>query len=210
GYRPAWRGERLESKDARCALSFVAGELESYRPQARYDAIVAHAVMDLVPLGSALERFAQWLRPEGYLCATINYDGATELGAPYHDAAFESELTACYNASMEARKTNGEGTGGAHCGERLQALLPRHGFDIVCAGPSDWHIRPSGGRYPDQDEACLSVLIGLIAKEAIAADRFDAAAVARWREDRLHRLQARQLELRVRNCDVLARYSGAR
>ena len=210
GYRPAWRGERLESEDAHFALRFVAGELESYRPQARFDAIVAHAVMDLVSLDAALERFVQWLRPEGYLYATIDYDGATELGPPYRDALFEAELVACYDASMEARRRNGESTGGAHCGERLQALLPRYGFDIVCAGRSDWHIRPIGGRYPDQDEVCLAVLTGFIAKEAIAADRFDVEAVARWREDRLRQIETRQLAMRVRNCDVLARYSRGR
>ncbi|MPZ44024.1 MAG: methyltransferase domain-containing protein [Betaproteobacteria bacterium] len=205
GCRPAWRGDRLESEDGRFAASFVACGLESYRPQSRYDAIVAHAVMDLVPLAPALERFAQWLRPDGYLYAAINYDGQTELGPPYRDAAFESELAACYNASMEARKSNDESTGGARCGERLQALLPRHGFEIACAGRSDWHLRPIDGRYPDDDQACLAVLIGLIAKEAVESGRFDAGAVARWREDRLQHLEARQLELRARNCDVLAR-----
>jgi SAM-dependent methyltransferase len=210
GHRPVWRGERLESEDGRFVVRFVAGELESYCPQARFDAIVAHAVMDLVSLDAALARFARWLRPEGYLYAAINYDGATEFGPPYQDAAFESELVACYDASMEARKRNGESTGGARCGERLQALLPRYGFDIVCAGRSDWHIRPTGGRYPDRDEACLTVLIGLIAKEAMAADRFDAGAIARWREDRLRRIETRQLEMRVRNRDVLARSSGNR
>jgi SAM-dependent methyltransferase len=207
GYRPAWHGERLESRDGRFVVRFVAGQLESYRPQGRFDAIVAHAVMDLLPLGSALERFARWLRPEGYLYATVNYDGATELAPAYRDAMLESELAACYDASMEARKRGGESTGGAHCGERLQALLPRYGFDTVCAGRSDWHIRPIEGRYPDQDEACLAVLIGLIAKEANAADRFDAGAVARWRDDRMRRIETRQLELRVRNRDVLARYT---
>jgi SAM-dependent methyltransferase len=210
GHGPAWRGERLQGEDGRFAVRFVAGELESYSPQVRFDAIVAHAVMDLVSLDAALGRFAQWLRPGGCLYAAINYDGATEIGPPYHDAAFESDLAACYDASMEARKRNGESTGGAHCGERLQALLPRYGFDIVCAGRSDWFIRPIGGRYPDRDEACLAVLIGWIAKEAITADRFDAQAVARWREDRLHRIETRELEMRVRNRDLLARCSGDR
>ena len=208
GCRPAWRGDRLERRDGRIVVSFVACALESFRPPTRYDAIVAHAVMDLVPLAPALARFANWLQPEGCVYAAINYDGQTELGPPYDDAQFESDLAACYNASMERREANGESTGGAYCGGRLQALLPAHGFDIVCAGASDWHIRPIGGRYLDQDEACLAVLIGLIAKEAIAADRFEVEAIARWREDRLQRLQARQLELRARNCDVLARYTG--
>jgi hypothetical protein len=144
------------------------------------------------------------------LYAAINYDGATELAPPYHDAAFESELAACYDASMEARTRNGASTGGARCGERLQALLPRYGFEIVCAGRSDWHIRPSGGRYPDRDESCLVVLVEFIAKEAMAAGRFDAQAVARWREDRLRRIEARELAMRVRNRDVLARYGGDR
>jgi SAM-dependent methyltransferase len=208
GYRPAWRGDRLESMDERFAVKFAACELAAFHPHTRYDVIVAHAVMDLVPLAPALARFAHWLQPDGCLYAAINYDGQTELRPTYRDAGFESDLVACYHAAMERREANGESTGGAHCGRRLHALLPRHNFEIVCAGASDWHIQPIGGRYLDQDEACLSVLIGLIAKEAIAADRFGVEAIARWREDRLRRLQARQLELRARNWDVLARYTG--
>jgi hypothetical protein len=87
----------------------------------------------------------------------------------------------------------------------LREAVPQHGFEIVCSGSSDWHIRPLGERYPDGDEICLRELIGLIAKEAIAAGRFDLTAVARWREERLLRVHARQLALRVSNCDMLAR-----
>jgi hypothetical protein len=208
GHRPRLTGERIETGDARIELRFAACAIDRHVPARAQDAVIAHAVMDLLPLESTLARFGAWLRPGGYLYAAINYDGETLFAPSYCEPAFESALLACYNDSMEARRVDDRSTGGACCGRRLRALLPRHGFALVCEGRSDWHIHPHGNRYPDGDRACLAALVAFVVKEAQASGRFAAQRIAHWREDRLQRIAGGELELRVRNLDVLARYTG--
>ena len=87
----------------------------------------------------------------------------------------------------------------------MQLLLPQHGFEILRAGRSDWHLAPQHGRYADGDETCLTHLLALIAKEARLARLCSEERLQRWHEDRIQQLCARTLVLRVRNIDVLAR-----
>lgn len=208
GQTPIETSGSVATDDASVAIDFEHGSIERHAPASRYDAVIAHAVMDLLPLAPTLARFGAWLRAGGLLYASICYDGETVFAPAYDDRAFESELLACYEESMEARRLDGERTGGAYCGRRLLALLPRLGYTIVRAGRSDWHIRPHARRYPDGDGACLGALIDLIVKEGRASGAFAAPRLAHWREDRLRRKANGKLELRVRNCDVLARYVG--
>jgi SAM-dependent methyltransferase len=194
----------IRSADGRIVLHFEARAVESYRPAIRFDAVVAHAFLDLMPLGPMLARIRRWLSPEGLLYAAINYDGETALDPRHADAGFEAELLDAYNESMEARRIDGERTGGAYCGQRLRALLPQHGFAIVREGRSDWCIVPRSGGYRDRDEACLAVLLELIGSEAAHAG-LDPHRLQRWRAERTRLMRAGRLALRVRNRDVLAR-----
>ncbi len=201
------RDGAIRSFDGRIVLHFETRAVEACRPAIRFDAVIAHAFLDLVPLGPTLTRIRRWLSPEGLLYAAINYDGETELEPRHADAGFESELLDAYNQSMEARRVDGERTGGAYCGRRLRALLPRHGFAIVREGRSDWCIVPQSGGYRDRDAACLAVLLGLIGGEAARAG-FDPHRLQRWQAERTRLMLAGRLALRVRNRDVLARAAG--
>ena len=208
GHEPKKAVAAVRSRDSGIEIRFAACDLASYRPQSRYDLVTAHAFLDLVPLAPALAAFGRWLRAGGLLYATINCDGAPELAPCYRDEGFESALLACYAASMEARRVDGLATGGAYCGRRLGTLLVLHGFSVVEAGRSDWHIDPTDGGYRDSDGACLETLLNLIWKEGCSSGQFDAAALRCWREERRRMLHACELAMRVPNTDVLARYTG--
>ena len=194
------RGERL------AAMHFAAGELKEHRPGRLYNVITAHAFLDLSPLPQALRQFAAWLQPGGYLYASINYDGDTALVPPYQGSTFEATLLGHYNESMELRRMDGQATGGAYCGRRLQALLPEHAFDIVACGRSDWNIRPFEGEYRDSDAICLKALLDFIGSEGRRSKLFEADQIDRWRDDRLRSLQLRRLGMRISHLDLLARY----
>src|SRR5690606_9293640 len=189
-------------------LHFEPCALEAYAPAARFDAVIAHAFLDLVALEPALARIRRWLHRGGCLYAAINYDGETAFDPRPADPGFEAELLAAYNESMEARRVDGSRTGGAYCGRRLHALLPQHGFEIVREGPSDWNIVPQAGRYRDRGASCLASLLALVGEEAARTGRFEAHRLQRWREERTRLLRAGRLALRVRNRDVLARVPG--
>ena len=203
GHAPNDAEDAIRAARGSIVLRFAACELSAYVPDAPFDLVIAHAFLDLVPLAPALERFARWLAPGGCLYAAINCDGETALDPPYADAAFERELLVVYTESMERRRVDGEPTGGAFCGRRLEMLLPQHGFEIVRSGRSDWDIVPQ--RYAEGDETCLVHLLGLMAKEARNARLGSEERLARWHEDRLRQVRARTLGLYVRNTDVLAR-----
>ena len=194
------QGERL------AAMHFAAGELKEHRPGRLYNVITAHAFLDLSPLPQALRQFAAWLQPGGYLYASINYDGDTALTPPYQGSTLEATLLGHYNESMELRRVDGQATGGAYCGRRLQALLPEHAFDIVACGRSDWNIRPFEGEYRDSDAICLKALLEFIGGEGRRSKLFEADQIDRWRDDRLRSLQQRRLGMRISHLDLLARY----
>ncbi len=199
-------GEIHAGGEPATAMRFVACSLRDYRPEHACNLITAHAFLDIVPLADALRRFAACLEPGGLLHASLNYDGETTLLPAGEDPAFEASLLAHYHDTMEQRRVDGQATGGAHCGRRLYALLPQHGFEILACGSSDWSITPHLGEYRGGDATCLRALLDMIGGEAQRCGRFDAERLARWREDRRHCLRQRRLGLVAHQLDLLARY----
>jgi SAM-dependent methyltransferase len=188
------------------AFRFAAEELKNHRPRHAYNVITAHAFLDIVPLASALRSFAAWLEPGGYLYATINYDGETELSEPYEDRKFEAGLLDYYNYTMEIRRVDGRATGGAYCGRRLAELLPECGFTVLVQGSSDWNMAPLLNRYRDDDAACLTALLEMVLAEGRKSGQLHPEALERWHADRQRLVQEGQLAMRVHHMDVLARY----
>jgi SAM-dependent methyltransferase len=201
-------GDSVRSGAAGIDVDFAACDLHAYRPAGRFHLVLAHAFLDLVPLAPALAAIARCLQPGGLLYTAINCDGATRLQPAYEDAAFESDLLAVYAGSMDARRIGGLPTGGARCGARLAALLPGQGYRLLARGPSDWHIAPRDGGYPDHDRECLQMLLELVWQEGRKSGRLPLPALQRWREQRLGLVQAYRLEMRVPNVDLLACYAG--
>lgn len=189
-------------------IRFVAADLNDYRPARRFDVITAHAFLDIVPLAQTLRRFAAWLKPGGYLYATLVYDGETSLLPSFDDAAFEEALLAHYDDTMERRRVNGLPIGGARCGRRLYGLLPSHGFEVLACGSSDWNLTPLHGQYRGGDALCLQAMLEMIEGEARRSGNFEAGRLAGWFEDRLRLLRHRRLGLVVHQLDLLARLTG--
>ena len=191
------------------AIRFAAEELKSHRPRHAYNVITAHAFLDIVPLAPALGSFAAWLEPGGYLYATINYDGETELSEPYEDRQFEAELLDYYNYTMEIRRIDGQPTGGAYCGRRLAQLLPECGFTVLVQGSSDWDTAPLLGHYRDDDAICLTALLEMILAEGRKSGQFRPEALDRWHDDRRRLVREGRLAMRVHQTDLLAQVRTA-
>jgi SAM-dependent methyltransferase len=204
-FRAALRARCARADDPVIEALFACGELDRHRPRDRYDVVVAHAFLDLMPLPQTLAHLCACLEPGGFLYATLNYDGETLLAPLYRDTGLEAALLACYDESMEQRRAHGLPTGGALCGRRLQALLPHQGFEVLAQGRSDWLLHPVPGAYPDGDGACLEHLLGLILKEGLASRRFAPQTLERWHRERLQLLHGNRLAARVRHLDFLAR-----
>lgn len=191
----------LEVKWVRADL---AQFLKSPDHSGRYDLILAHQLLDLLPLERDLPRIAAGLRSGGCAYLTLNFDGVTAF-EPVSDADLEAEIIAAYHSSMDER--GGPGTCERHSltGRRLLSLLPDMGFELLTAGASDWIIHPGPDGYRTDDRTVLEWM--LLSVEGALRDqgRIAPAHLERWVTDRRAELRRRQLSLIVHQIDVLAR-----
>ena len=204
--------ERVQARRNREAitLSLTVADLAIYQPSesGRYDAVIAQALMDLLPVQRMVERIREWLAPAGLFYASLNYDGDTMLFPAYLDDAFETALLENYDASM-ARSVGGQPCGGAHSGRRLHAALTQAGFDILALGSSDWNITPYCGAYRDMDAVCLAALLDMIHGEGQRSGRFEPHQLQDWLDHRRTQLAQRKLGLIIHQIDLVAQKPAA-
>lgn len=210
GYRLSIEGARMIAARnfRKIAIDYIHCPLWDFNParsKRPYDLITAHAFMDMVPLERALMRLADWLGEGGLFYATLNYDGETAFFPPYEDEAFEMQVLAEYDASMEKRHLQGERIGGAKAGRRLHGALEKTGFLIIAYGSSDWNITPYRGHYRDQDEKVLKDLLIMMRQEGTRQPAIDQNELKRWYAERCRLLEENRLGLIVHQLDILAR-----
>lgn len=186
-------------------ISFVTADLKDFGPEGpgRYDAVIAHAVMDLLPMAPMAKRIAGWLRPRGVFYASLNYDGGTTLFPMYPDRELEGRILAVYDASME-RQLDGQACGGACSGRRLHAALRELEFEVLAYGSSDWSLTPFHGRYRDRDDICLAALLEMIRDEAEKSGQVAAEALDTWYRRRTRQIETGELGLISHQIDLLA------
>ena len=206
GFSVAIRDDMVQAgqQGRQVTVRHVAADLQDFEPgwQNGYDAVIAHALMDLLPAPVMARRILDWLAPGGLFYATLNYDAGTTLFPPYRDAGLEAAVLSCYDASME-RRAGGLTCGGAQTGRRLHAALVSAGYAVLAYGSSDWNITPYCGAYRDADEHCLTALLAMIHDEASRAGRFDPAALAAWHAQRQAQIRQRELGLIIHQIDLL-------
>jgi len=186
-------------------LRFVSADLADFRPEqsGHYDAVIAHALMDLLPAAEMARRIRDWLGPAGLFYATLNYDAGTTLFPLDTDPAFEAGILAHYDASME-RNLDGRPCGGAQSGRRLHAALLEAGFEMLAYGSSDWNITPYRGAYRDADALCLRALLDMIHGEARQSGPLEIEALDGWWRRRQDQIERRELGLIIHQIDLLA------
>lgn len=200
-------GIRARQDGREIAVDFVCSDLRHFEPNkatGSYDAVIAHAVMDLLPLRTMAGRIARWLRPKGIFYGSVNYDGETVLFPVYADEAFENSILAVYDASMEERRVWDENSGGARSGRRLHRVLGETGFEPIAYGSSDWNITPLRRIYRNRDAVCLAALLNMIRDEALRSGQFSTDSLDRWYRERSERLTAGELGLIIHQIDLLA------
>jgi SAM-dependent methyltransferase len=207
GFRLATRPDGIAAEQAgrEVDVAFVAVDLLDFVPEPHaFDFVLAHAVLDLLPLPETIAALAAALKPGGLFYATLLYDGSTTLFPTYRDGRLEEEILAVYDASMERRWVRGLRSGGARSGRRCLEALASRGLVCIAYGSSDWNLTPRRRRYRDQDAICLAALLGMIRDEAGRSGHFAPSTLAAWYEDRREHLQAGELGLIVHQLDVLA------
>jgi SAM-dependent methyltransferase len=213
GLEVATTADGLEARKGRKAVAFhfTLADLRDFGTElaAAYDAVLAHAVLDLLPAATMARRIARWLAPGGLAYATLNYDGGTWLFPRYGDGPLEERILEVYDESMERRQVWGEPSAGARSGRRLHAAFLEAGLEMLAYGSSDWNLVPLRGAYQGHEAACLDYLLGLILGEAAASGEFAGADLEAWRSDRQRALAEARLGLVCHQIDLLARKPAA-
>lgn len=182
----------------------ITGDEAAAMLSRNFDLLIAHAVLDLMDLETTLGRMQGWIRPEGLLYLTLNFDGETLL-LPEIDAALDSRIIELYHRSMDERRIRGRPSGSSRTGRLLLQRLTQGGAHVLAAGSSDWIVYPQPDRYADDEAAFLHYLIDTIAGQLHGEARIAAAALQKWTRERHRQVAEGRLVFIAKQLDVLAR-----
>ncbi len=205
--------ERLAAPPALPAsfrLHFVAADMLTFAQERSadaplFDALIAHAVLDLVDLRRALPPLLALLRPGGCFWFTLNFDGGTIFAPEWDDPTWEDYLMARYHRTMDERRVNGQPAGSSRTGRRLLTLLPHLGAEVLAAGASDWVVFPRAGAYL-ADEAYFLHFIVATVQRALAHDpTVDPERLSAWAAHRHDQIAAGQLVYIAHQLDLAGR-----
>jgi SAM-dependent methyltransferase len=186
-----------EAVDVQCFAARAQG-----RPA--WDLLIAHAVLDLLHLPSALPTLLSLLRPGGLCYFTMAFDGATIL-QPEIAPALDAQIEALYHRTMDQRRIAGRQSGDSHTGRHLFAHLRSAGAEILVAGSSDWIIFAGPDGYPGDEAYFLHFIIHTIGTALQDHPQVPPGRLNHWIAERHAQIEAGSLVYIAHQLDFLAR-----
>ncbi len=195
---------RLRISDSRrdVLVDFVCADVFDFirsGPQAA-DLLVAHAVLDLLPLPQRLPEILSLLRPGGLAWLTLNFDGLTTL-EPVLDPALDAKIERLFHLSMDERPSGGD----SRTGRRLFGFLQAAGVEILAAGTSDWVVHPQGERYPADEAYFLNFILLFFEQSLGGHPDLDPVEFSRWLAQRRRQVERGELVYIAHQMDFLVR-----
>lgn len=184
-------------------FDFIARE----QGQRQWDLLIAHAVLDLLDVPSALPQLFSPLRPGGLFYFSLNFDGATIL-QPAIDPAFDALVETLYHRTMDERITNGQPSGDSQTGRHMFQHLTQAGAEILAAGSSDWVVFGSNGRYPHEEAYFLHFIIHTMHGALNGRTDLDQTRFADWITQRHAQIEAGELVYIAHQLDFVGRFDG--
>ncbi|MGB8647836.1 MAG: methyltransferase domain-containing protein [Anaerolineae bacterium] len=134
-------------------------DLGARRPGAQtWDALIAHAVLDLLDIPRALPLLLALVRPGGLVYLTINFDGAT-IFEPEIAPDLDRLVEQLYHQTMDERVTNGRLSGDSRTGRHLFHRLKQNSVEILQAGSSDWVVFAGREGYAGDEAYFLRFIV---------------------------------------------------
>jgi SAM-dependent methyltransferase len=204
---PEWAGqnkvqvETLTGGDLRLSASasvvqihFVQADVFDFvgSQPGRADLLIAHALLDLLPLPESLPKLFSLIQPGGLAWLTANFDGLSAF-EPVIDPLLDAQIELLFHKTMDERITGGVRSGDSRTGRHLFAYLEQAGAEIVSAGASDWVVYPLQGRYPADEAYFLQFILNFFETSLSGCPELDQVQFAGWLAAR--RLQAERCEL---------------
>ena len=200
----------LEAGDTRIRVDLITGDayaLVSEAAPGSCDLLLAHAFMDLVDIQSLLPGIMRFLKSDGLLFLSLNFDGDTVL-LPAIAPEFDDRVIHRYHRSMDGRIVDGRPAGDSRTGRRLLVALLQHKTEILAAGASDWIVYPHRRRYPLRESYFLHHIVHTIDEELAHHPEIDPDYFKAWIAKRHVQIENGELVFMAKHIDVLARTTG--
>ena len=203
-------GLRLQGPGQDVVLHFETIDLFDFinreRGRQTWDLLIAHALLDLLHVPTALPLGFSTLRPGGRFYFPITFDGAS-IFEPAIDPPYDAHLEALYHATMDQRLVRGQPSGDSRTGRHLFAQVRRLGAEVLAAGSSDWVVFAGPQGYPADEAYFLHYIIhtmrtALATDPALDADRFE-----RWIDQRHAHIEDGTLVYIAHQLDLVGRIS---
>ncbi|MDA3950152.1 MAG: class I SAM-dependent methyltransferase [Spirochaeta sp.] len=126
------------------------GDIAASDTVGSYDAVIAHAVLDLFPSAELPRILDRFLRPGGILYGTIIFDGVTIL-EPVVEPELDTAILNAYHRTM---------TGG-FARRHIPALIAA-GYTVLDVAASDWIVTPHPGAPDTEHEVLISTVLDML------------------------------------------------
>ena len=163
------------------------------------DLVIAHAVLDLFDPGPTAQGLAR-LGARRYWLTHI-FDGLTAW-EPVLDPELDDALVVAYHRTMDERAEVGGGS--SRAGRQWLTALPAAGLPVHDAGSSDWIVRPTAGRYPDEEAVFLHGLLHFFRASLTGRADVDQAGLTWWLARRQAQVQAGEAVFLAHQLDLVA------
>lgn len=193
---------RLWNESIDVGITFEGGDVVDFslRNSGRYDLLIAHAFLDLLPMAESLRALLGLLRPGGLGWLTLNFDGVTTF-EPEVEATLDALIERVYHASMDMRPTGGD----SHTGRHLFSHLHASGAQILAAGASDSVVYPGVAGYLAEDRYFLNYILGFFEQSLKGHPDLDPQAFAAWLAMRYVQVERAELTYIAHQMDFLTR-----
>jgi SAM-dependent methyltransferase len=196
----------LRTTDQDIRVTLEAADLIDFmdREQGKptWDLLVAHAVLDLIDLPTALPRLLSRLVPDGLFYFTLNFDGAT-IFEPAIDPDLDRRIETLYHGTMDTRRRQGQPAGSSVTGRQLLGRLKAAGARLVAAGSSDWVVFPGPHGYPGDEAYFLHYIIDTIGQALHHHPDLDPSRFENWLAQRHRQIESAELIYIAHQLDVM-------
>ncbi len=203
-------GGRLQRGCQNVVLHLETADLFDFiseqRGQRTWNLLVAHALIDLLDVPTALPALFSVLSPGGLFYFPITFDGASIL-EPAIDPPYDAHIEALYHATMDERVVRGQPSGDSRTGRHLFKHLRTLGTEILGAGSSDWVVFAGPEGYPADEAYFLHDIIHTIHTALATHPELDTDRFARWVRQRHAQVEDGTLVYIAHQLDLVGRVS---
>lgn len=188
---------RISSNKLDITIEWVeadAGKIDKLFGKDEFNALLSHAVIDLLPVPEIMPSILEKLKAQGGCYFSLNFSGQTNF-YPKHEN--DDVVSASYHADMDSRFPSVDWQPSL-TGSTLPNWLKSYGCQKVIDGDSDWQLGKSEelGGLNNEDGLFVRNILDTIKKALAGLPGIDA-----WLATRYEQLEQGQLAIKISNSD---------